>query len=249
MPEPEVVPISLGDNDTINTTETIEKEQPHALEEKEKSTKDILPVIYPSDLHQREHLEHRLMAKAYMSSTMASSQIKSSQSIGSYSTVDDPYSPYLTELTKQYIHHLQPVRFGLLLCYRLTDRWNVESGLTYTHLSSDIITINNDVTTVTEQRLNYIGLPLNISYELWKGRKFGLYITGGGMVEKMLDASPWQFSLNGAGGAEYKLTNLFNLYAEPGLGYYFKDGSSTPTIYKDRPLNFNLSFGIRFNLK
>ena len=69
------------------------------------------------------------------------------------------------------------------------------------------------------------------------------------MKEKSLDTSPWQFSLNGAAGAEYKLTDYFSLYAEPGLGYYFKDGSSTSTIYQDRPLNFNLSFGLRFNLK
>ena len=27
------------------------------------------------------------------------------------------------------------------------------------------------------------------------------------------------------------------------------DGSNTPTIYQDHPLNFNLSFGLRFNLK
>ena len=141
------------------------------------------------------------------------------------------------------------MRFGLLLRYQLNERWGVESGLTYTRLSSDITTIINDVTTVTEQRLNYLGLPLNISYELWKSRYFGVYVTGGGTIEKCLDASPWQFSLNGAAGAEYRLTDFFSLYAEPGIGYYFKDGSGTPTIYKDHPLNFNLSLGIRFNLK
>ena len=48
---------------------------------------------------------------------------------------------------------------------------------------------------------------------------------------------------------EYKLTDFFSLYAEPGLGYFFKDGSTIPTIYQDHPLNFNLSFGLRFNLK
>ena len=249
MSEPEVVPISMGGNDTINTTETIVKEQLHAVEEKEGHTKEILPVIYPSDLHQRKHLDNRLTAMAYMSSSMTGNQTESSRIIGSYSTVGDPYSPYHTELAKQYAHHRQPVRFGLLLRYRLTDRWSVESGLTYTRLSSDITTIINDVTTVTEQRLNYLGLPLNISYELWKSRYFGLYVSGGGMIEKCLDASSWQFSLNGAAGAEYRLTDFFSLYAEPGIGYYFKDGSSTPTIYKDHPLNFNLSFGIRFNLK
>jgi opacity protein-like surface antigen len=149
----------------------------------------------------------------------------------------------------QDIHHRQPVRFGLSLRYRLDDRWSVESGLSYTRLSSDITTTVKNETSTTEQRLNYIGLPLNINYDLWKTKHLCLYVSAGGMIEKSLDTSPWQFSLNVAAGAEYKLTNFFSLYAEPGLGYYFKDGSSTPTIYQDHPLNFNLSFGLRFNLK
>lgn len=244
MSEPEVVPISMGDYDTINTTETIEKEQPHALEEKEKPTKEILPIISPSELHQRKYLDHRLTAKAYMSSTMAGSRY--SESIRNQQGI--PSSMHKDQ-TNYHVYHFQPIRLGLSLRYRLTERWNVESGLTYTRLSSDITTIILDETTVTEQRLNYIGLPLNISYNLWKNRYFGLYMTAGGTIEKQLDASPWQFSINGSVGVEYKLTNNFSLYAEPGLGYYFKDGSSTLTIYKDRPLNFNLSFGLRLNLK
>ena len=256
MSEPEAVPISMGGNDTINTTETVEKEQPH-----------ILPVIYPSDIHQRKRLDNRLTAKVYVTSTMTGNQTESYGKPGvfiigelsgypnypnsSFASLSYPNSSFanLTVPTEHYVHHRQPVRFGLSLRYRLTDRWSLESGLTYTRLSSDITTIILDKTTVTEQRLNYIGLPLNISYELWKSRYFGLYVTGGGTIEKRLDDSSWQFSLNGAVGAEYKLTNFFSLYAEPGIGYYFKDGSSTPTIYKDHPLNFNLSFGLRFNLK
>lgn len=262
MSEPEVVPISMGDYDTINTTETIEKEQPHALEEKEKPTKEILPIISPSELHQRKYLDHRLTAKAYVTSTMTGNLSESYRKpdvyilgvLSRYPSYPNPsYSnssyPNLIVTTEHYVHHRQPMRFGLLLRYRLTDHWSLESGLSYTRLSSDITTIILNETTVTEQRLNYIGLPLNISYELWKSRYFGLYVTGGGTIEKCLDANPWQFSLNGAAGAEYKLTNFFSLYAEPGIGYYFKDGSSTPTIYKDHPLNFNLSLGLRFNLR
>ena len=253
MSEPEIVPISMDDHETINSTETIEEEQPHAVEKKEKPTKEILPVIYPSDLHhQQQHIDNRLTAKVYMSSAMTGSQTESYGMSGIYvaSLSGDPKFANLTAHTEQYIHHhRQPVRFGLSLRYQLTDRWSVESGLSYTRLSSDITTIIDDKTTVTEQRLNYIGLPLNISYELWRSRYFGLYVSGGSTIEKQLEASPWQFSLNGAAGAEYKLTDFFSLYAEPGIGYYFKDGSSTPTIYKDHPLNFNLSFGLRLHLK
>jgi len=252
IPESETfASISEEDTDTVNTTETTEKKQSHDVEEKAKSTNEIPPLTYPSDLHQRKLLDNRLMAKVYMSSAMTGSQTEFYGMQGAYiaSLSYDQDHDNLIAHTEQHVHHRQPVRFGLSLRYQLTDRWSVESGLSYTRLSSDITTINNNETIVTEQRLNYIGLPLNISYELWRSRYFGLYVTGGSTIEKRLDDSSWLFSLNGAAGAEYKLTNYISLYVEPGLGYYFKDGSSTPTIYKDHPMNFNLSFGLRLNLK
>ena len=238
--DPESFDIENEINETPATTE--EEALPHSNGEsdsrpKEQTPPTPAPVIYPTDLHQRKHIDNRLTAKVYMSSTMADSQIK---------TNSQPNSPIIDNHN---IHHYQPMRFGLSLRYRITDRWSIESGLSYTRLSSDISTTVDGVTTVTEQHLNYIGLPLNISYDLWKSNHFGLYVTAGGTIEKSLDTSPWQFSLNGAVGAEYKLTDFFSLYAEPGLGYYFKDGSTTPTIFQDRPLNINLSFGLRFNLK
>ena len=243
VPVQDVTPVSVTAPDTISIAEPAEEEQPHTAEEKAKPAKQIPSVIYSSDLRERKHLDNRLTAKVYMSSTMASSQIEYSSLQG---RAGKDFNPTLIDY---HIYHHQPVHFGLSLRYRLINRWSVESGLSYTRLSSDITTLEDGVATMTEQRLNYIGLPVNINYELWKSRYFGLYITSGVMIEKRLDASPWLFSLNGAVGAEYKLTNYFSLYAESGLGYYFKDGSSTPTIYQDRPLNFNLGFGLRFNLE
>ena len=163
-------------------------------------------------------------------------------------TVYDTISTVKWEQTDHYVHHRQPVRFGLSLRCRIGDRWSVESGLTYTRLSSDITTLTNGVSTTEEQRLNYIGVPLNVGYQLWGNRRFSVYVLAGGIVEKMLDASPWQFSLNGAAGVEYMFNRQFSIYAEPGFGYYFPDGSSIPTIYQDRRLNLNLGFGLRMNL-
>ena len=225
--------------DTAISTASEETVPSSTAEEKAKCIDNIPPVIYPSDLHQRKHTDNRLTAKAYMSSTMAGNQMEFNY--------DKMRRDDIIPITN--IRHRQPVRLGLSFRYRLDDRWSIESGLLYTRLSSDITTTVDSVTTTTEQRLNYIGLPLNISYELWKSRHFGFYVTAGGTIEKSLNTSPWQFSFNGAVGAEYKLTDDLSLYAEPGLGYYFKDGSTTPTIYQDHPLNFNLSFGLRFNLK
>lgn len=250
-----VIPISTEDSDTLDATTTEDVVLPHSNEGnsiRPKSQTSPMPAAYPSAPHQQKHIDNRLMAKVYMSSSMGNSfqtETNSLSIIGANTAMAYYEGLSSAKQYEQHVHHRQPVRVGLSLRYRLDDRWGVESGLLYTHLSSDITTTVDGVTSITEQRLNYIGLPLNISYELWKNRNFGLYVSAGGTIEKQLEASPWQFSLNGAAGAEYKLTDIFSLYAEPGLGYYFNDGSSTPTIYQDRPLNFNLSFGLRFNIK
>ena len=234
-----ITPTSTISSDSVNPTAPEEVGQPYTEEEKAKPIDNTPSVIYPSDLHQRKHIDNRLTAKVYMSSTMADNRKESYYE----QTQTDEIISIIN------IRHHQPVRFGLSFRYWLDDHWSIESGLSYTRLSSDISTTVNGMTTMTEQRLYYIGLPLNISYDLWKSNYFGLYVTAGGTIEKSLNTSPWQFSLNGAVGAEYKLTNFFSFYAEPGLSYYFKDGSTTPTIYQDCPLNFDLSFGLRFNLR
>ena len=147
------------------------------------------------------------------------------------------------------VRHYQPVRFGVSLRYQLDDRWSLEAGLSYTRLTSEITKNVNNVFTTTKIHTDYIGIPLNVAYHLWATRYLGVYTSAGGTVEKATEGSLWQFSLNGAVGVELKLARLFSLYAEPGLGYFFDNGSSVPTLYQEKPLNFNLGFGLRVHLK
>lgn len=166
-----------------------------------------------------------------------------------YHVVYDTVNTVMVTQTDMTVHHRQPFRFGLSLRYRIDDRWNLETGLAYTLLVSDITKITDGVKYEDRQRLDYIGIPLKVGYQLWSGRHFGLYIATGGAIDKMLDSSTWQLSVSGAAGVEYKLTDRFGLYFEPGVGYYFNDGSSVSTVYKDHPLNYNLNFGLRFSLR
>ena len=246
------IPVSTEESDTFDATTTEDVALPRSNQGNSihpKGQTSPMPAAYPTAYHQQKHIDNRLMAKVYMSSSTGNNIHMASGSLHENGMLAFLGSNEESKHIEQHVHHRQPIRVGLSLRYRLDDRWGVESGLLYTHLSSDITTTVDGATSITEQRLNYIGLPLNISYELWKNHNFGLYVSAGGTIEKQLKASPWQFSLNGAAGAEYKLNDIFSLYAEPGLGYYFNDGSSTPTIYQDRPLNFNISFGFRFNIK
>ena len=49
-------------------------------------------------------------------------------------------------------------------------------------------------------------------------------------------------------GAQYDITPKVGLYIEPGAKYYFDNGSHVENTFKDKKLNFNLQFGLRFNL-
>ena len=66
--------------------------------------------------------------------------------------------------------------------------------------------------------------------------------------EESVSIRPLQFSVSGAIGAEFNLSRQFSIYAEPGLGYYFDNGSKISTYYQDKPLNFNLNVGLRFQI-
>ena len=174
----------------------------------------------------------------------------------------DAEPTYKSVQTSENVQHHQPIRFGFSLRYRLDERWSLESGLTYSRLTADITNSVDGQTTTTEQSLNYIGIPLSASYMIWGNRRFSFYLSAGGLVEKMVKGSrttqgmtnsvsihPLQVSVNGAAGAEFKFNDDLSLYAEPALNYYFDNGSSIQTLYQEKPLNFNLNVGIRFNIK
>ena len=165
-------------------------------------------------------------------------------------------------------HHL-PVKFGLSLRYVLNERWNLQSGLTYSYLASDLEETRMEDKYDIKQKLHYLGIPLQVGYRIWEGKQFRSYIAFGGQVEKLVsgkatirhskknllqDTSTQNvsdkkllFSALASIGAEYMLGNDFSLYVEPGIHYYFKNGNRLQTHYNEQPLNINLTIGFRFH--
>lgn len=174
------------------------------------------------------------------------------------------------ETKTEYDHHL-PIRIGLSVAYALTDRLSISSGLTYTRLSSDIKDASRESKYIGEQRLHYVGIPVNVSYKVASSRWISLYGTAGVLAEKCvsgttdegyvenntmkytnthdISSKPLQMSINAGVGIQFDLIDNVGIYAEPGLSYYFDDGSALQTIYKEKPLNFNLNVGVRFKLE
>lgn len=169
----------------------------------------------------------------------------------------------------EYKHRL-PVRVGINVAYRLTDRLSVESGVSYTRLSSDMKDGTKDNYSSSSQKLDYIGVPLNVKYRAFGYRRLSVYASAGLLTEKCVSgkttheyvisgekkkheaedvaAKPWQLSVNAALGAQFDVLRNVGVYVEPGVSYYFDDRSPLSTIYKEKPLNFNLNLGVRYTI-
>ena len=150
----------------------------------------------------------------------------------------------------------------------MNEHWALESGLTYTKLSSELWSGAESDYYKSDQKLHYVGIPVKASYKIWANKRFVFYVSAGGAVEKCvsgkvntacvvnnevksmekedLKVKELQWSLTSAVGAQVNLTPHLGLYVEPGLNYYIKDGSGVSTIRKEHPLNFNLQTGLRF---
>lgn len=157
-------------------------------------------------------------------------------------------------------HHSQPIKAGVSLGYKLNNRWSVQTGVTYSYLSSDFT--YDDGRPKENQRLHYVGVPLTASYSIVKGRKAEVYVTGGGEVEKLVKGKissenneeekvkehrP-QWSVKAAVGGAYHFTPSLSVYVEPGVSHHFDNHSDVENVYKDRPTSFSLNMGVRFNI-
>ncbi|CAM2815962.1 hypothetical protein DRF59_15030 [Chryseobacterium flavum] len=168
------------------------------------------------------------------------------------------------------IRHKVPVTFGLSVYRSLGKRWGIGTGLNYTKLTSELHSGSDNNYIKGEQSVHYIGVPVQINYNvIQKGRVTG-YITGGALVEKPVSGSltttyvvndqiketskeklenkSVQLSVNTGVGVQLKVIDKFGIYAEPGIGYHFKANNDLNTVYKEKPLQFNIKFGIRLLL-
>lgn len=175
------------------------------------------------------------------------------------------------EVQEEYSHKI-PVKVGLTARYNITGRLGVETGLTYSILSSSVKTGNSETGknwSSGSQTLHYIGIPLNISFNILNSRYVNIYVTGGGMMEKSISGSiktdeyvdgkfdrtlttkispkGLQWSVNAAAGVQANILPQLGFFVEPGISHHFKNGSRVRSIYTDKPTDFSLGFGLRYS--
>ena len=165
-----------------------------------------------------------------------------------------------------------PLSFGAGVKLRFTDRWSLGMGVNYTLLTSRFsgkytkvtdgvasLPISSDI----KSQQHYIGIPVNVYYNIVSRDFINFYAYAGGTVEKcvanryQVQTTPIinhsetvkgvQLSANAGIGVEFLLGKYVGLYLDPSLRYYFR-GSQPKSIRTAQPLMLGFEMGLRFNL-
>ena len=164
------------------------------------------------------------------------------------------------------IHHYRPQTYSLSLNKQLTPRWTFGTGLTYTRLKSEFESPFNDAALKKTQKVDYLGIPLRMTYSVWTKGRFNAYATGGVTFEMPVHSSltkdfvitsdssftmkgtvhpRYQWSVNVGVGIQYRIFKPFSFYLEPNMFYYFSNGSGVETYRTEHPFTFSIPFGLR----
>jgi hypothetical protein len=166
------------------------------------------------------------------------------------------------------ISHYIPLSFGLSVRKELSSVVAIESGLTYSLLSSKFE--NENPRRYATMDLHYLGIPLNVVTKIYgnKYSKFNVYFSAGASIEKGLlshfvqtdfednvidgiitktddKIKGFQWSLNAALGLEYKLDRNYSVYFEPEVTYYLENNQPF-SIRTQNPLIVGVNLGLRY---
>jgi len=159
---------------------------------------------------------------------------------------------------------LMPISLGAQLQFPFSDLFAIAAGLNYTLLFTHYDDISRSETRETELTLHYLGIPVNLYYNLFNRDGLKLYVNGGVTMEKGLFAykkyfengrrktdtegiEGIQWSVNAGVGAEFPVNKYTGLYFDPVVAYYF-DNDQPLSIRTSQPLQFKFELGFRFHL-
>ena len=171
--------------------------------------------------------------------------------------------------------HKQPISLGVLTSFNITPKLQIETGLIYTHLSSESTNRSKSFTNTEKVQFHYLGVPLNVNYTVLSVNNLNLFVTAGTMVEKDINGkiryndekdissvvnggyankssakinqeNP-QWSIAGGVGITYPLYYKTHLFGKVGGRYYINANNEYKTYYSDEKLGLDIQVGIKFN--
>ena len=180
--------------------------------------------------------------------------------------VADPKGTTISENTES--TYGIPLSFGLGARFYLSNHLSVGTGLTYSLLvrsfNGTFIDGTRNVTGDVRHSIQYLGIPLNLYYDILDTDLLQLYILGGGAAEKAISnkyliqngSDPINYSTKVPGlqwsadlglGIQFRLTDHVGLYLDPSARYYF-NSNQPKSIRTRKPFMFGFEAGLRFDL-
>ena len=155
-----------------------------------------------------------------------------------------------------------PFTAGIGVRFYVTPRLSIGTGLDYTLLSRTFAGSYADVPGSVHHTLQYLGIPIQVYYDIISSGRIKFYVYGGGEAEYCLSntyklfgtpdivrsyrVDELQFSVGAGLGVEFMLSNHLGLYLDPGFNYYFPCNQPR-SIRTEKPLMLNFDVGLRFN--
>ena len=168
-----------------------------------------------------------------------------------------------------------PVSAGIGFRYDISPRWGIGTGIVYTNLSrsfmasyaevgSDGTLVKNLFDTDVTNQQHYLGVPLNLFFNIVNTGNWNFHVRVDGMAEKLVSndflvhdsegdirfnqpVHPFQLSAGFGLGVEFKFTPFLGIYLDPTLRYYFDCGQPR-SIRTIQPLRMDFEAGLRFTL-
>ena len=167
-----------------------------------------------------------------------------------------------------------PFSAGISLRYDFNPRWGIGTGVVYSNLSRSFtgnfhevengsVTKNVDSDDITNLQ-HYIGVPVNVFFNIVNTGNWNVHVRLDGMAEKLLDnhylihdtggdlhfhqkTDGLQFSTGAGVGIEFKFSPNVGLYFDPTIRYYFDCGQPR-SIRTIQPVRMDIEAGLRFSL-
>lgn len=167
-----------------------------------------------------------------------------------------------------------PLSFGVGARYRFSEKLSVSAGLNYSLLSRSFTglyteigengAIKRSINADVQNNLHYIGIPVNLYYDVLQSNKISFYAFAGGTVEKGIvnkfriysqpniihteSVSGVQLSAAVGLGIEFALSDNVGLYVDPSARYYF-ECKQPHSVRTQKPFMLNFEVGLRFKYK
>ena len=165
-----------------------------------------------------------------------------------------------------------PVSFGAGVKVGVNDRWSVGAGVNYTLLTRKFFgtyslvdnegNIKESISTDIRNVQQYIGIPVNVFYNIVNNDYLNFYTYAGGAVERCISdkydvlnteyiykgsVQGVQMSANLGIGLEFLLGKHLGLYIDPSIRYYF-DCGQPKSVRTAQPFMLGFEAGLRISL-